>query len=90
MQKNGINGRMMLWPGVAEELVATKAYYVRAGMFQDVDANLFAHVGDDFNTTWGPMGHNGLVSRGIYICPASPRMRRAIPGTARARSMRSS
>jgi aminobenzoyl-glutamate utilization protein B len=62
MERNGIKGRIMLWPGVAEELVATKAYYVRAGMFKDVDANLFAHVGDDFNVTWGPLGHTASLS----------------------------
>ncbi|KAB7645618.1 amidohydrolase [Polymorphobacter fuscus] len=62
MQKNGIKGRLMLWPGVAEELVATKAYYVRAGMFKDVDASIFVHVGKDLSTSWGPAGNNGLVS----------------------------
>ena len=62
MQKNGIKGRLMLWPGVAEELLATKAYYVRDGVFKDVDATLFAHVGRDFTTSYGPAGNNGLVS----------------------------
>ena len=62
MEKNGIMGRIMLWPGVAEELVATKAYYVRAGMFKDVDANLFAHVGDSLETTWGPMAYTASLS----------------------------
>jgi aminobenzoyl-glutamate utilization protein B len=62
MEKNGIKGRIMLWPGVAEELVATKAYYVRAGMFKDVDANLFAHVGDDLATTWGPLPYTASLS----------------------------
>jgi metal-dependent amidase/aminoacylase/carboxypeptidase family protein len=33
MEKNH-QGPLMLWPGVAEELLATKAYYVRAGMFK--------------------------------------------------------
>ncbi len=50
MVKHGIKGRLMLWPGVAEELLATKAYYVRAGMFKDVDASIFVHVERDFNT----------------------------------------
>lgn len=62
MQKNGIKGRLMLWPGVAEELLATKAYYVRAGMFKDVDASIFVHVGRDLGTSWGPAGNNGMVS----------------------------
>jgi aminobenzoyl-glutamate utilization protein B len=29
-----IPGRLMIWPGVAEELLATKAFYVREGMFK--------------------------------------------------------
>lgn len=62
MTKNGIKGRLMLWPGVAEELLATKAYYVRAGMFKDVDASIFVHVGRDLGTSWGPAGNTGMVS----------------------------
>lgn len=62
MQKNGIKGRLMLWPGVAEELLATKAFYVRAGMFKNVDATIFTHVSKDLSTSWGPAGNNGMVS----------------------------
>lgn len=62
MEKNGIKGRILLWPGVAEELLATKAYYVRAGMFKEIDANLFAHVGDDLSTTWGPLSYTASLS----------------------------
>jgi len=62
MEKNKIPGRIMLWPGVAEELLATKAFYVRAGLFKDVDATIFAHVSRDFSTAWGPGGNNGMVS----------------------------
>ena len=62
MEKNHIPGRLMLWPGVAEELLATKAYYVRAGLFKDVDASIFAHVSSDFGTAYGELGMNGMVS----------------------------
>lgn len=62
MQRHGIEGRLMLWPGVAEELLATKAYYVRAGLFKDVDASIFAHVGTGFGTGWGDLGLNGMIS----------------------------
>lgn len=62
MQKNGIKGRMMIWPGVAEELLATKAFFVRAGLFKDVDATIFTHVSKDLSTSWGPAGNNGMVS----------------------------
>ncbi len=62
MEKNGIKGRLMVWPGVAEELLATKAFYVRDGLFKDVDATIFTHVSSDFNTGYGPSGNNGMVS----------------------------
>ena len=62
MQDNGIKGRLMLWPGVAEELLATKAFYVRAGMFKDVDACIFGHVNTGFGTAYGDLGLNGMVS----------------------------
>jgi len=62
MQREGIAGTLMLWPGVAEELVAGKAFMVRDGVFKDVDAVLFTHVGDNLAVTWGkPLG-TGLVS----------------------------
>ena len=62
MQKEGIAGTLVLWPGVAEELVGGKAYMVRDGVFKGVDATIFTHVGDNLVTTWGqPMG-TGLVS----------------------------
>ncbi|MCJ2187672.1 amidohydrolase [Novosphingobium sp. 2638] len=62
MIKHGIKGRLMIWPGIAEELLATKAYYVRDGLFDGVDACIFTHVANSFSTAWGRMGHNGMVS----------------------------
>jgi amidohydrolase len=62
MIKHGIKGKLMLWPGVAEELLATKAYYVRAGMFKDVDVSIFTHVASSFGTSYGDSGNNGMVS----------------------------
>ena len=62
MEKNNLPGTLMIWPGVAEELLATKAFYVREGMFKDVDVSIFTHVSRDFSTGWGPMGNNGMVS----------------------------
>ena len=44
MERNRLPGTIRLWPGVAEEQVATKAHYVRAGLFKDVDVVLFAHA----------------------------------------------
>jgi len=62
MEREGIPGTLMLWPGVAEELVATKAFFVRDGMFADVDAVLFTHVSNNLSTSWGPASGTGLVS----------------------------
>jgi aminobenzoyl-glutamate utilization protein B len=62
MEQQRLPGTIRLWPGVAEELVGTKAYYVRAGAFKDVDVVLFAHVGDNMNVSWGDSTNNGLVS----------------------------
>jgi len=62
MVKNGFKGTLMLWPGVAEELLATKAYYVRDGLFDDVDVCIFTHVGNGLGTGYGEMGNNGMVS----------------------------
>lgn len=62
MAREKIPGTLMLWPGVAEELVGAKAWFVRDGLFKDVDATIFTHVGDNLETGWGrPLG-TGLVS----------------------------
>ncbi len=62
MQKHNISGTLMIWPGIAEELLATKAFFVRSGMFDDVDACIFTHVGSNFSTGYGDGGGNGMVS----------------------------
>lgn len=62
MERQHLPGTLMLWPGVAEELLGTKAYYVRAGMFKDVDAVLFAHVSDNFRVEAGQAAGTALVS----------------------------
>jgi aminobenzoyl-glutamate utilization protein B len=62
MEREKISGTLMLWPGVAEELLATKAYYVRAGIFKNVDACIFTHVASNFNVGYGDAGYNGMIS----------------------------
>lgn len=62
MERDHIPGTLMLWPGVAEELVGAKAFYIRDGYFKDVDACIFTHVGDNLVTSYGDAGNNGLVS----------------------------
>ncbi|HEX6215668.1 MAG TPA: amidohydrolase [Vicinamibacterales bacterium] len=62
MERDKLPGTIMLWPGVAEELLATKAWYVRDGVFKDVDVVLFTHVGNNLGVSWGEGGGNGMVS----------------------------
>jgi aminobenzoyl-glutamate utilization protein B len=62
MEKRKIPGRLLIWPGVAEELLGTKAFYVRDGVFKGVDVNIFTHVANEFGVGWGDMGNTGMVS----------------------------
>jgi aminobenzoyl-glutamate utilization protein B len=62
MEREKMPGTLMLWPGVAEEQMAGKAFLVRAGIFKDVDVVLFTHVSDNLGVSWGPSGQSALVS----------------------------
>lgn len=62
MEREKLPGTLMIWPGVAEELVGSKAWYVRDGYFKNVDACIFTHVGNNLSAAWGDNGYNGLVS----------------------------
>lgn len=62
MEREGIPGTLMLWPGVAEEQVATKAFFVRDGYFDDVDVCIFTHVGNNLQTSYGSPRGNGMIS----------------------------
>ncbi len=61
LARHHLPGTVRVYPGVAEELVGSRTYMVNAGLFQDVDAMLSAHVGSAFGTSWGLSG-SGLVS----------------------------
>jgi aminobenzoyl-glutamate utilization protein B len=62
MERERLPGTLVLWPGVAEELLGTKAYYVREGLFKDTDVVLFSHVDSEMKVTWGQGDGSGLVS----------------------------
>lgn len=62
MEREGISGTLVLWPGVAEEQLGSKAYFVRDGLFDDVDAVIFTHVSNNLSVTFGPGRGSGLVS----------------------------
>ena len=62
MMRDKMPGTLVIWPGVAEEAVAGKAHFVRAGVFKDVDVTLFTHVGNDMGVTWGQSSSLAIVS----------------------------
>lgn len=62
MEREKLPGTLMIWPGVAEELVGTKAYFIRDGHFKNVDLCLFTHVGNNLSVIYGPTEGTGLVS----------------------------
>jgi aminobenzoyl-glutamate utilization protein B len=62
MEREGMPGTLILWPGVAEEQLASKAWFVREGWFEDVDIVLFTHVSNNLSVSWGSGSGTGLVS----------------------------
>ena len=62
LRREHLPGTIRLWPGVAEELVGTKAWYVKQGLFDGVDFVLFTHVDSRLAVNWGDQDANGLVS----------------------------
>lgn len=62
MEREKLPGTLVLWPGVAEEQLGTKAYYVRDGIFNGVDAVIFSHVASNFGVSSGAGAGSGLVS----------------------------
>ena len=62
MEREKLPGTIRIWTGTAEELVGSKAYFIRAGLFKDVDVALFTHVDNELSVSWGDRAGTGLVS----------------------------
>ncbi len=62
MTRERIPGTLVIWPGIAEEQMAGKAFLVRAGLFRNTDVALFTHVGQSLGVSWGQSGQTALVS----------------------------
>ncbi len=89
MEREKMPGTIRIWPGMAEELVGTKAYFVRAGLFKDVDVVLFTHVGNNLGVSWGDRDGTGLVSvEYTFTRPDRALGRRAVARPQRARRRR--
>ncbi|MHA7129925.1 amidohydrolase [Algoriphagus namhaensis] len=62
MERENIGGTLILWPGIAEELVAAKAWYTRDGLFDEVDLCIFTHVSSNMGVSYGQASGTGLIS----------------------------
>jgi aminobenzoyl-glutamate utilization protein B len=62
MERENIGGTLILWPGIAEELVAAKAWFTRDGLFEGVDLCIFTHVANNLGVSWGQASGTGLIS----------------------------
>lgn len=62
MERENIGGTLVLWPGIAEELVAAKAWYTRDGLFDNIDLCIFTHVSSNMGVSWGQASGTGLIS----------------------------
>ena len=62
MEREGITGTLVVWPGIAEELVAAKAWYTRDGLFDDIDLCIFTHVSSNLSVSYGQARGTGLIS----------------------------
>ncbi len=62
MERENIPGTLIIWPGVAEEQLGTKAYYTRDGYFDDVDLCIFTHVSNNLGVSYGHAWGTGMIS----------------------------
>ena len=77
MEREKLPGTIRIWSGTAEELVGTKAYFVRAGLFKDVDVALFAHVDNEMGVSWGQRERDGPRVSPVFV-PWRDRPRRRL------------
>ncbi len=62
MEREHIGGTILVWPGIAEELLGGKAQFAKAGVFKDVDVCLFSHIASAMGVSWGDASGTGAVS----------------------------
>jgi aminobenzoyl-glutamate utilization protein B len=62
MKQDNIGGTLVVWPGIAEELLGSKAWFVRDGLFEGIDMCIFTHVSSNMAVSWGQATGTGLIS----------------------------
>lgn len=61
LEKFGLKGTIKVFGSPAEEILASRPYMVRAGLFQGIDAVIDNHSSSDFGTAYGVSG-NAVIS----------------------------
>ncbi len=56
LEKYRMQGTIRVYPGIAEELLGSRTYMAREGLFNDLDIMLCAHVSTEFTTNYGIRG----------------------------------
>ncbi len=56
LEKYQMKGTIRVYPGIAEELLGSRTYMTRDGLFKDLDIMLSSHVANNFSTVWGVRG----------------------------------
>lgn len=56
MLKHGLKGTIKLFGSPAEEILVSRPYMIRSGLFKDVDAVVNNHAGSNFNSGYGVSG----------------------------------
>ena len=62
MEREGLPGTLHLWPGIAEEQIASKSYVANSDVLDDVDVVLSMHVSNDFTVQGGEGESLGAAS----------------------------
>ncbi len=62
MERENMPGTIVIWPGIAEEILGAKAWYARDGLFDGIDAVLYTHVSSTMSVSWGKARGTGLIS----------------------------
>src|SRR5690242_15421537 len=62
MQRYNLPGTVAISFGPAEEQLGSRPYLVRAGLFKDVDAIIYLHIGDGLTTGFGLQNYAAISS----------------------------
>ncbi len=76
MEKHKLAGTIKLFGSPAEEILVSRPYMIRAGLFKDVDVVINNHAGSGFETGYGVSG-TAMFSVDLHV-PRERRRTRAV------------